>query len=48
VRTYQSLCFYRLEADTLAAVDGWLVNLRTQQESQGEAGGIGPDGLSSC
>jgi len=45
VRTYQALQFYRLEADTLAAVDGGLVNLRTQQEIQGEAVGIGPDGL---
>ena len=45
VRTYQSLRFYRVEGDTLVAVDGGVVNLRTLQEIQGEGVGIGPDGL---
>lgn len=44
IRTYQALQFYRLEGDTLSAVRGGLVNLRTLQEIQGEAVGIGPDG----
>ena len=45
LRTYESLQFYRIEGDTLAAIDGALVNLRTLQEGQGEAVGIGLDGL---
>lgn len=45
IRTYQALRFYRMEADTLAAQDGGLVNLRTLQEIQGEAVAIGPDGI---
>jgi hypothetical protein len=45
LRTYESVRFYRLDADTLAEVDGSLVNLRTLQEAQGEAVGIGLDGL---
>ena len=44
VRTYQALQFYQVVADTLAPVDGGLVNLRTLQEIQGEAVSIGPDG----
>jgi len=44
VRTYQALQFYRMVADTLARVEGGFVNLRTQQEIQGEAVSIGPDG----
>lgn len=45
LRTYESLQFYRMDGDTLAAIDGALVNLRTLQEGQGEAVGIGLDGL---
>lgn len=44
LRTYQSLRFYTLQADTLAEVDGGMVNLRTLNESQGEGVGIGVDG----
>lgn len=45
VRTYQSLEFFDVVADTLARVEGGVVNLRTLRESQGEAVAIGPDGL---
>ncbi len=45
LRTYESLQFYRMVGDTLAAIDGTLVNLHTLQEGQGEAVGIGLDGL---
>jgi len=45
LRTYESLQFYRMDSDTLVAIDGALVNLRTLQEGQGEAVGIGLDGL---
>ena len=45
LRTYEALQFYRMDSDTLAAIDGALVNLRTLQEGQGEAVGIGLDGL---
>jgi hypothetical protein len=45
IRSYQSVRFYRPEADTLAAVDAGLVNLRTLAEMQGEGVGIGADGL---
>lgn len=44
VRTYESLRFYRVQGDTLAAVSGGLVNLRTLEEVQGEGVGLGPDG----
>lgn len=44
VRTYESLRFYRVQADTLAAVPGGLANLRTLEEVQGEGVGLGPDG----
>ena len=45
LRTYESLQFYHMDSDTLVAIDGALVNLRTLQEGQGEAVGIGLDGL---
>ena len=45
LRTYESLQFYRMVGDTLVAIDGTLVNLHTLQEGQGEAVGIGLDGL---
>ena len=45
LRTYESLQFYRMDGDTLAAIDGALVNLHTLQEGQGEGVGIGLDGL---
>jgi hypothetical protein len=44
VRSYQALRFYGVEDDSLAAFDGGLTNLRTLQEIQGEAVGLGPDG----
>ena len=45
LRTYESLQFYHLDGDTLAAIDGALVNLYSLQEGQGEGVGIGLDGL---
>jgi hypothetical protein len=45
VRTYQSLEFFSVRADTLARRDNGLVNLRTLEEIQGEAVALGPDGL---
>lgn len=45
VRTYQALEFFRVQGDTLARVEGGLVNLRSLGEAQGEAVGLGPDGL---
>lgn len=45
LRTYESLQFYRMDGDTLAVLDGALVNLYTLQEGQGEGVGIGLDGL---
>lgn len=44
LRTYESLQFYRLAADTLVPVEGGLVNLRPLREPQGEGVAIGPDG----
>ncbi len=44
VRTYESLTFYRMDAGRLVAVEGGRVDLRTLQEPQGEAVGLGPDG----
>lgn len=44
LRTYESLQFYELQADTLVPVDGGLVNLRTLREGQGEGVSIGLDG----
>ena len=45
IRTYQALEFFRVTGDTLARVEGGLVNLRTLGEAQGEAVGLGADGL---
>lgn len=46
VRTYRSLRFHRLQDGRLRAIeDHGLVNLQPLQESQGEAVGLGPDGL---
>lgn len=45
VRTYQSLAFYGVEADTLQPLADGLVNLRTLAEAQGEAVALGPGGL---
>ena len=45
VRTYQALRFYRPEAGRLVPVEGGLVNLRSLREIQGEAIGLGPEGL---
>ncbi|MHB1191654.1 MAG: hypothetical protein ACYC6F_01295 [Longimicrobiales bacterium] len=44
LRTYESLQFYRIVADTLVPVEGGLVNLRPLRESQGEGVGIGLGG----
>jgi len=44
LRTYESLQFYRVVADTLVPVEGGLVNLRPLREAQGEGVGIGLDG----
>jgi hypothetical protein len=44
LRTYESVQFYRVVADTLVPVEGGLVNLRPLREAQGEGIGIGLDG----
>jgi hypothetical protein len=44
IRTYESLTFYRTGGDSLEALEGGRVSLRTLQEPQGEAVGIGFDG----
>lgn len=44
LRTYESLQFYRVVADTLVPVEGGLVNLRPLREPQGEGVGMGLDG----
>ena len=45
LRTYESLQFYGLVADTLVPIDDGLVNLRVLEEAQGEGVGLGADGL---
>ena len=45
VRTYESLTFYRMSRGRLVPLRGGRVDLRTLGEAQGEAVGIGPDGL---
>jgi hypothetical protein len=45
VRTYQSLEFFTVVADTLARRPNGVVNLRPLEEIQGEAVALGPDGL---
>jgi hypothetical protein len=44
LRTYESLRFYRLAADTLAELEDGLVNLRPLEEPQGEGVGMGLGG----
>ena len=44
IRTYETLQFYRMVADTLAAADDGVVNLRSLREAQGEGVGIAADG----
>lgn len=44
VRTYETLGFYRMEADTLRLLEDGTVNLRTLQEGQGEGVALGADG----
>lgn len=44
LRTYESLRFYRVQADTLIPLDDGLVNLRTLGEAQGEGVGLGLGG----
>lgn len=45
LRTYESLTFYHLDGDTLAALPGATVNLRVLREPQGEAVALGPGGV---
>jgi hypothetical protein len=45
VRTYESLTFHRMSRGRLVPLRGGRVDLRTLGEAQGEAVGIGPDGL---
>jgi hypothetical protein len=45
VRTYETVTFFRVEADTLAPVEDGPLNLRTLRETQGEGVGVGEDGL---
>jgi len=45
VRTYESLTFYRVDSGKLVPLEGGRVELRTLEEAQGEAVGIGPGGL---
>jgi len=45
VRTYQALHFYRVEGDSLVRAERGMVNLRSLREIQGEAVGLGDDGL---
>jgi len=44
LRTYHNLTFYRWDGGQLVPVEGGQVELRTLQEPQGEAVGLGPDG----
>lgn len=44
LRTYETLGFYRMEADTLRLLDDGTVNLRTLKEGQGEGVALGADG----
>jgi hypothetical protein len=44
IRTYQSLTLFRMEDGRLVRVEGGGVSLRTLNEDQGEAVGLGPDG----
>ena len=44
IRTYRSLNLFRVEDGRLVSMDGGRVNLRTLNETQGEAVGLGPDG----
>ncbi len=45
IRTYQSLEFYRFQDGRLSPLEDGVVNLRSLREAQGEAVGLGPDGL---
>lgn len=45
IRTYQTLAFYTVVADTLQLRPDGLVNLRSLREAQGEAVALGPNGL---
>ena len=44
IRTYQSMAFYTMEGDSLVAVEGGFVNLRSLREPQGEGLALGPGG----
>jgi len=45
VRSYETLQLHRVRGDTLAALEGGTVNLRTLREAQGEGVGVGDDGV---
>jgi len=45
VRTYETLHLHRVRGDTLVAIEGGTVNLRTLREAQGEGVGVGDDGV---
>ncbi|HSG50338.1 MAG TPA: hypothetical protein VLA43_21100 [Longimicrobiales bacterium] len=44
LRTYESVRFYTVDADTIVALDDGTVSLRTLQEAQGEGVGLGMGG----
>ena len=44
IRTYETLDFFRVVADTLVRIPGSVVDLRTLREPQGEGVGLAPDG----
>jgi hypothetical protein len=45
LRTYETLGFFRMDGDTLAAIPDGTVNLRPLREAQGEGVALGPEGL---
>jgi hypothetical protein len=45
IRTYEALMLYRVQGDSLVALEEGTVNLRTLQEPQGEGVAVGEDGL---
>jgi len=45
IRTYETVGLFRREGDTLALVSRGTVNLRSLREAQGEAVGLGEDGV---
>jgi hypothetical protein len=45
IRSYEALLLYGVEGDSLVALEGGTVNLRTLEESQGEGVALGDEGL---